>query len=722
MEAWIARLKQNVWYQTFRNNGFIIVIGIVLGCLVITHWIYLIIMCGYFGYVYHHSRRLFWMMTVCIAMILCHYLAMESRTELTDSQIEGVVIEIKSEDTFQQMIVKTKFGKVLIYDAHQSNIAVGDYIAMTCEVKTVDGSRIMYGFDYPSYLKHKHIVGVYTLIDYTFCKRVFSLAGLSDVVHRYINRSFTGLTHAFVSGLLLGDGSFFSDAFNESLKINGTMHLFAISGLHIGFFVAMLSRLFQIYKVKASHGQVILFSFLGLYMIITNFAPSIVRASLMFGLLSFNKRYTCGLSSLDIASITFIFVVVLDPYMIYQWGFILSFMVCFIILLSQRLIKNHSPVIQTLFISAIVQIAIFPITILMNQEINLLSPIVNVLFIFLIQFVMLPFTIFVFLFSFASPLFEMVALSFSEASIFTSQWLAIPIQFGVLSSISMGLYYFIGFMWLRYFKLKRKRWIMTLILSLFLVCLNQKQYLYPDGEVIFLDLYYGESIIISSPFGKCQAVIDTGSGQNHVVTTFLKQKGITHLDYLILTHNHVDHNGEAQQLLDSLTIDHLIVSAYDDSTFRYYPQTQVVQAGDIIECHDIKMHVIHPQEKSNDVNDQSIVILANIGPLRFMFLGDATTAVENQLVGYDVDVVKIGHHGSKAATSSHLIASLSPLYAIISTGRVTSFGFPHSEVIDILQQQNVCIYRTDIDYSIIYRYRFKQYEFKTWVEKPRWFP
>ena len=71
----------------------------------------------------------------------------------------------------------------------------------------------------------------------------------------------------------------------------------------------------------------------------------------------------------------------------------------------------------------------------------------------------------------------------------------------------------------------------------------------------------------------------------------------------------------------------------------------------------------------------------------------------------DVDVVKIGHHGSKTATSPEFIAEIKPRYAIIQTGRIEKFGFPHAETITTLKNNDVIIYRTDNHYSIKYRFQ-----------------
>ncbi|HHX00373.1 MAG TPA: hypothetical protein GX740_03610, partial [Acholeplasmataceae bacterium] len=140
-----------------------------------------------------------------------------------------------------------------------------------------------------------------------------------------------------------------------------------------------------------------------------------------------------------------------------------------------------------------------------------------------------------------------------------------------------------------------------------------------------------------------------------------------------------------------------------------------VNANDKLVCGKIEFLILHPDKDYLDTNDDSIIIYLEIGGLKFLFLGDATKIVEEKIaeINLDVDVIKIAHHGSSTSTSKKLIAKLQPKYAIIMAGRVEKFAFPHIETIQTLNEYNIKIYRTDLDYSIIFKANKRKYSFTT---------
>jgi competence protein ComEC len=208
-------------------------------------------------------------------------------------------------------------------------------------------------------------------------------------------------------------------------------------------------------------------------------------------------------------------------------------------------------------------------------------------------------------------------------------------------------------------------------------------------------------------------VIDTGDGKNKAVTTYLKSRGLKTIDLLILTHNHIDHNGEAMSIIKEFTVNNIVISAYDNSEIKNLPHVVKVKAKDILTSGKLTFEVLHPDKGYENENDNSLVLYTKIGDLRFIFMGDCSVDVERKFSSLNVDVLKVGHHGSITSTSRDFVSSLKPEYAIIQTGRIKQFGFPHQPVIENLLKQKVIIYRTDLHYSIKYTYNNRRSVFVT---------
>ena len=168
-------------------------------------------------------------------------------------------------------------------------------------------------------------------------------------------------------------------------------------------------------------------------------------------------------------------------------------------------------------------------------------------------------------------------------------------------------------------------------------------------------------------------------------------------------------------------VNNLVLSAYDNSVTNSFLNRERfanilrVKAGDEIKCGKNTFRVLHPDMNYSNTNDLSIVIHTKIGGLYFLFLGDVTQSIEEKFANLNlyVDVIKVGHHGSKTSTSAFLIENIRPKYAIIMAGRVEKFAFPHQPTIEVLDHYNVKTYRTDINYSIIYKYNKSKSIFET---------
>jgi competence protein ComEC len=158
---------------------------------------------------------------------------------------------------------------------------------------------------------------------------------------------------------------------------------------------------------------------------------------------------------------------------------------------------------------------------------------------------------------------------------------------------------------------------------------------------------------------------------------------------------------------------------FDQSNIAKIAQKKV-KTNDEITCGKIVFQVLSPGKSHDNINNQSIVLRAQINGLMFLWMGDVEKEVEEILLTKDVraDVIKIGHHGSKTSSTFAFLRQVDPQYAIIQTGRSTYLGFPDESTIHNLQKLNVNILQTNIHYTISFQYYLNKWNIETQNKEP----
>jgi competence protein ComEC len=694
------------FYVELINNYYIIVIGIVLFLFSLNDLFFIILFFGYVIWIYRRSFSLLYLLLIISFLILINFLIISTKPGLNTGNIQGTIDLIDTREYSSRLLVRTSKGKVYVYDYEFLNLDVG--IKIKGEILEPSLIKIEGEFNYQNYLKQNNIIGSIKASTIEVIGKRYTVSWFIQKINEYFERSFSGNTLIFMKALLLGDDSGFDDKFKEALIVNGTFHLFAISGSHISLFVILLSKLLGYFFKNEKIIEFILCLFLLIYMIITNFSPSIVRATLMYYLLIINKRWKLRLSSMDIVSIVFLLLIIINPFYMYNMGFILSFLISFLIVLINPVIKDKTILIQSLIISFLAQIISLPITININHEVNILSPIINIISIFLVETIILPLTILTFFLPLSQMLYILMINGFMSINNFFKNYINISLRFPHFDTLAIVIFYGLLFILCSY----RHKKITFVCFCCFLLCFSNKKIFQINGEVYYLDVYNGESIVIIQPFNKGNIVIDTGDGTNNAVGEFLKRKGIKIIDLLVVTHNHIDHNGETKSLINDFVINNIVINAYDKSELSNFSKVIKVSKGDKIYSGEIEFLVLNPKEKSLDENDNSIVLYGKIGGLKHLLIGDVSKKIEMEFSNLEVDVIKIAHHGSNTSTTPAFIKKLNPKYAVIQTGHMEKFGFPHSEVMDALDNVHK-VFRTDVHGSIKFKYNKKHSIFKT---------
>lgn len=234
-----------------------------------------------------------------------------------------------------------------------------------------------------------------------------------------------------------------------------------------------------------------------------------------------------------------------------------------------------------------------------------------------------------------------------------------------------------------------------------------------DGGLIvhFLDVGQADCALLEC--GGEYMIIDGGNvDDGQLVVSYLQQQGVEELAAVICSHAHEDHVGGLPSVLAVFPTKAVYAPTktyssrcFDD--FVYYADQQrqeiiLPKPGDTMTLGGAQITVLGPTQSYADPNDTSIVLKVVYGDISFLFTGDMEVAAENDMLDYwgnrvdwNVDVLKVGHHGSNTSTGYRFLYDVDPEYGVISVGEGNSYGHPHAEPLSRFQDAGVALLRTD---------------------------
>lgn len=233
-----------------------------------------------------------------------------------------------------------------------------------------------------------------------------------------------------------------------------------------------------------------------------------------------------------------------------------------------------------------------------------------------------------------------------------------------------------------------------------------------DGNlrVYCLDVGQGDSILISN--NEKTMLIDASTNEmGNTVVKYLQDLGISKIDYLVGTHPHEDHIGGLDNVIKNFEIGSIYMPNVPATTKTYEDVLKAVASkklkittpnvGDIFYVGDAKCEVMAVGDNKKEFNECSIVIKMDFNGVSYLFTGDANDVVEASRSWPEIDILKVGHHGSRTSTTTEFLNQIKPKIALISVGKDNKYGHPTEDALSRLTNIGSKIYRTDEDETIL---------------------
>ena len=669
--------------------------------------------------------------TILYILLFTVIIKYDSKYDGTETTITGKIREYSINGSKLQMTIASKEDIIASYYIKSEeekenlleNIGIGQTINLSGTLELPLNNTIPNNFNYRKYLYNQKIYYLFNIDSYVIQDDANFIDKIKDYLYK---RAYNLDNSSYLLVLVLGDKSLISSEIYSNYQTNGTSHLLAISGSHIAVLLVVFS--FVLRHLKEIPRLLTLSAILFFFAFITNFQAAVMRAIIFFILSSINKIKKLNYSNLQILFITAYILILINPFIIYDLGFIYSFTVCGgIIYYSDKITGNYF--IKMFKLSLISFLFSLPISACINYEVNVTSVLINMIFVPWISVIVFPLSIITFIFPFLNPLLS-ITLNITDFlnNLFVEFSLFINIP---KTSIIFIVLLFIFIILLKHNKKYFLGIIGVLLIIKFIPKLDSNYYIY------YLDIGQGDSTILIAPHQKEIVMIDTGGKTTYNTEKWkksnktynlsdntiklLKSLGITKIDNLILTHGDTDHAGEAINIINKIKVKNVIfnhdtfndleakiITALKKKKIDYY------QAIKGLDFYNNKLYFIN-NELSDNENDNSIVLYTSINGLKLLFMGDVGVDVEDKLIDTynicNIDILKVGHHGSNTSTSLDFINYTNPKYSIISVGRNNRYNHPNDEVLDILKYTN--IYRTDKDGSVVFKIKNNKFSIKT---------
>ena len=573
---------------------------------------------------------------------------------------------------------------------------------------------------------------------------------VADAVADIIERLYPDDVYPFMQALLTGrrDQLNSDRAFITALSASGISHVVAISGMHVTFLMGFLAAFVKNKRLFAFIALPVLLMFMAM----TGFAPSVTRAGIMQMLLICAPIFRRESDIITSISAALLVLLAANPYSIASVGLQLSFAATVgIVLITGRIdsaVTNYlrlswlyeykafksvsSFVITSLATTVGALVFTIPLTALHFGYVSLVAPLTNLLTLWVVSIVfplglascILGFIVF--------PLGSVIAFPVSVAVryIIGTARLMAAVPYSLVYTSNSPILFWLAYLYAMFsalplLKARARQYLLPVCFASATLCiiLLVTPLLMPGmgaSSVTVLNVGQGQSVAILSD--EHTAIVDCGGGSGFnagaAAHEFLANRGRTSVELLIITHFHADHINGVEYLMSMINVAALAIPDPEDSLAAeeiielarmrgtdvlYVTETYHVSLGE-------KNLVLYPPLGDGDENERGLSVLSysiSGGPVS-LITGDMASPGERALLRYAdlpvLDLLVIGHHGSRHSTSEDLLAAVSPTIGVVSVGN-NSYGHPSGETLARLEEYYVTVFRTDTMGDVIVRGR-----------------
>ena len=581
-----------------------------------------------------------------------------------------------------------------------------------------EGQRNFGGFDYQAYLKTQGIYQTLTIKNIQSMKQVSSWdigENLSSIRRKavvWIKTKFPDPMRNYMTGLLLGHLDTDFEEMNELYSSLGIIHLFALSGMQVGFFMDAFKKLLLRLGLTQEKLKWLTYPFSLIYAGLTGFSASVIR-SLLQKLLAQH-----GVKGLDNFALTVLVLFIIMPNFFLTAGGVLSCAYAFILTMTSKEDDGLKAVAGE---SLVISLGILPILSFYFAEFQPWSILLTFVFSFLFDVVFLPLLSILFILSFVYPVtqFNFVFEWLENIIRLVSQLASRPLVFGqpnawllILLLVSLALVYDMRK------NIKRLAGFSLFIVGLFFLTKHPL-----ENEITMLDVGQGESIFLRDMTGKT-ILIDVGgkaesdkkieawqeksttSNAQRTLIPYLKSRGVDKIDQLILTNTDKEHIGDLLEVTKAFHVGEILVSKGSLTQKEFVSeleasQTKVrsVTAGENLPIFGSYLELLSPRQIGDGDRDGSLILYGKLLDKHFLFTGNLKEKGEKDLLkqypGLEVDVLKAGQHGAKTSSNPAFLEKIKPEITLISVGKSNRAKLPHQETLTRLESIKSKIYRTD---------------------------
>lgn len=675
-----------------------------------------------------------------------------------DIQLIGVIKEAKTTNygmrlQLQNVCIKTLNQNImddfrlLLYLKKDHHIHFGDTLEIIGKFKKITPVQNPGEFDYRSWAHRQKIYGKIRVTDERDIAVRLSngkgwanrLESFRNGIRSHLERSTDGKTTGMLLALILGDKSDVDPELRDSFIETGVIHVLAVSGLHVGYILLILMILTSMLRIPWGWDRIVIILGLIGYVLLTGGKPSVLRASIMAAFYVIAPIVNRPRSIWNIIAASSMIILIVDPQMLFDLGFQLSYSAVISIVYFYNLIEKNlpkklkpsqisNPLISntwSLFlVSFSAQIGTLLFTAFYFHRIPVISLIANIFIVPLIG-IMVAVGILILTIGwlpYCGSIFGQTAWLNTQiierfASFFSS------LSFSSIEITRVGPVFFIFYglgIAMLILLLHRKVKTVLIFAGTGLVLLIWSWALKSDEtNILFLDVGQGDAAIIQFHDGRTM-LIDAGIKDHfydygeRVVIPAAKYLGIDRFNWAVWSHPHNDHIGGMSSVIETIPVDtvwdtHTIYGSWNyNHLLDLVKEKNIVyhkpHRGDIYRLdHQSYIQILSPDsvwsKGQKNINNISLVMRVVIGENEILFTGDIEEEVDEMILPFkhylNSDVLKVAHHGSITSTTVEDLKYIQPKIAVISVGEGNKFDHPSDVTIKRLEEAGAEIHRTD---------------------------